>query len=673
MRDIDIIKAYAAQSGHDFSDMYLDYKSESKKNQQAFIAQIGQQIEQEQVSQEPNPQQIIMEVAQALQQGVEPEAIAQELMQMGLNEQEVAEVFNVVGQMMQQQEGQEQEQQMSEPSQMPEEGQMMQSQMRNGGIPSFSEGYRVLDPVQYPAVHIPSNNISMDGIDFDIDAYSPKGKYYGRMKADSGEYNFPTDIIEKPIIAQTVGDLRKLLEQAINKTKSNKFNYKGQVVERFKNSMISDVQRYINLIEKTNDPQKVKEYKNRIDKQIFYIENVNENNVPTPNNYYRGMPLYVDVNSIGKSAKNLNNGLNRTQSSNSNNSTSVNSTSTNKNYKISANAIVDPKTGKIIGHRQYDGPTKPVYDFNTGRVVSFTQDDSKSQSKSDRRFSSGKNTKPLGKPSVTKSTAAFKPDEIYIDPGTAVAPIVEDTPTVERNPYQSFQDKVLSDPFTNGQAISSSNTDFSSNSISPSNTSSSDRVFRGLTLRRPFWMGKTVGPVQTEFNNQFYQQSVNTPLLDPEIGASKIRSYTNSLINRLNLNNATSAAIAGDIYNKSVDRLSNYYNDVTMKNQQIMANNNQRNASTLYNNQVSNNTRDLGYYDRYLASVANRDLAIDTNLNSSLQSLDMMRTRQDQIAALEARGAVNKSSFLDKLMGRTKLDLQEFYKNQMSDYNSLIG
>ena len=49
------------------------------------------------------------------------------------------------------------------------------------------------------------------------------------------------------------------------------------------------------------------------------------------------------------------------------------------------------------------------------------------------------------------------PDEIYIDPGTAVAPIVEDTPTVERNPYQSFQDKVLSDPFTNGQAISSSN------------------------------------------------------------------------------------------------------------------------------------------------------------------------------------------------------------------------
>ena len=265
------------------------------------------------------------------------------------------------------------------------------------------------------------------------------------------------------------------------------------------------------------------------------------------------------------------------------------------------------------------------------------------------------------------------PDEIYIDPGTAVAPIVEDTPTVERNPYQSFQDKVLSDPFTNGQAISSSNTDFSSNSISPSNTSSSDRVFRGLTLRRPFWMGKTVGPVQTEFNNQFYQQSVNTPLLDPEIGASKIRSYTNSLINRLNLNNATSAAIAGDIYNKSVDRLSNYYNDVTMKNQQIMANNNQRNASTLYNNQVSNNTRDLGYYDRYLASVANRDLAIDTNLNSSLQSLDMMRTRQDQIAALEARGAVNKSSFLDKLMGRTKLDLQEFYKNQMSDYNSLIG
>lgn len=103
-----------------------------------------------------------------------------------------------------------------------------------GSIPINPNGYWDLDPLENPEVMIPSGDISMAGIDYEIDAYDARtGKHLKRMQPGQ-QYKFPTDmVVERPVYAQRGGDrtkeINKLVQQAnekLNKSKSLKFSDK---------------------------------------------------------------------------------------------------------------------------------------------------------------------------------------------------------------------------------------------------------------------------------------------------------------------------------------------------------------------------------------------------------------------------------------------------------------
>jgi hypothetical protein len=110
----------------------------------------------------------------------------------------------------------------------PQQSQMMQE----GGVPINSKGYHELDPLENPEVIIPSGDITMEGIDYDIDAYDANnGKFLKRMKPNQN-YKFNTNkVLEKPVYAQQgkskkYDDLLASAESKLQNSKNTKFNEK---------------------------------------------------------------------------------------------------------------------------------------------------------------------------------------------------------------------------------------------------------------------------------------------------------------------------------------------------------------------------------------------------------------------------------------------------------------
>lgn len=182
-----ILKDYAAQNGFSYEELFNDFDSSKPEEQEEFLMQIGG-VPQEQ-GEDNQLQQIIIAFAQM--SGMSPEELMQKLQQMPPEQQQQA-----IQQMAQALQGDE-----SEVNHNPAEEQL---EMQYGGIPVTSRGYYELDPIKDPYAMIPSGDITMEGINYPINAYDGNtGKYLEQMQPGQN-YKFDTDkIIEQPIYAQT--------------------------------------------------------------------------------------------------------------------------------------------------------------------------------------------------------------------------------------------------------------------------------------------------------------------------------------------------------------------------------------------------------------------------------------------------------------------------------------
>lgn len=213
LQNMDIYKKlykYAQQGGYNYQSLVDDYLSETPENQDLFLAQIG-------LSKDEDMDMDMQLVAQFAQMnGVNPEEIMQRLQQLPPDQQKVAI----------------EEMRMSMEKGTPQ-------QMKGGGrIPTDPMGYKRHDPAETPALHVPSSRITMEDINYPIDAYGAKsGKYYGTMQPDM-DYQFPEDIIEKPVVAQTGTYLRSLSDAQIDLLKQ-------RFGRNWRNTKVIDMMEYL--------------------------------------------------------------------------------------------------------------------------------------------------------------------------------------------------------------------------------------------------------------------------------------------------------------------------------------------------------------------------------------------------------------------------------------------
>ena len=218
------LKTYAAQHGFDYSNMLVDFLNSPKKEQKEFLAQIGMQEESEGES-------ILAEIQQALQQGAKPEDVYATLLQEGISEEEAQGLVQ----------------------------QAMQGSMQVGGVPVTRQGYYELDPYENPEALIPSGNITMEGLDFEIDAFDAQtGKHLERMQPGQN-YEFDTDmVLERPVMAQS-GFVKKVDKGFVYLTDGRKLTQK-----QFKESFIDRVEdlnkNKYNTEERRNVVKAVQEY-----------------------------------------------------------------------------------------------------------------------------------------------------------------------------------------------------------------------------------------------------------------------------------------------------------------------------------------------------------------------------------------------------------------------------
>lgn len=178
---MNIIEQFAQQTGQDYQDILVDYLDSTPEEQDRFIMQIGGMV-----SQQPTVEELIVLYAQIT--GVEPEAVMQQLQQLSQEDQNAAI------------------QEMQAAVQQDMRGQSEEPLMKNGGVPVTENGYYELDPIQNPYALIPSEDITMEGLDFPINAYDGYNGQFLQTMLPGENYQFDTDLVlEEPIYAQTSG------------------------------------------------------------------------------------------------------------------------------------------------------------------------------------------------------------------------------------------------------------------------------------------------------------------------------------------------------------------------------------------------------------------------------------------------------------------------------------
>lgn len=219
------LKTYAAQHGFDYSNMLVDFLNSPKKEQKEFLAQIGMQEESEGES-------ILAEIQQALQQGAKPEDVYATLLQEGISEEEAQGLVQ----------------------------QAMQGSMQVGGVPVTRQGYYELDPYENPEALIPSGNITMEGLDFEIDAFDAQtGKHLERMQPGQN-YEFDTDmVLERPVMAQS-GFVKKVDKGFVYLTDGRKLTQK-QFKENYLDRVEDLNKNKYNTEERRNVVRAVQEYR----------------------------------------------------------------------------------------------------------------------------------------------------------------------------------------------------------------------------------------------------------------------------------------------------------------------------------------------------------------------------------------------------------------------------
>lgn len=164
---MNILKKHAAQHGYNYQNLLKDFMDAPEEEQVSFLRQIG--------GGEDEIMQIVNAYAQATQTA--PEEIISALQQ--LDETQLQQAI----------------QQMAE--------ELQGGQMQTGGIPVTKKGYYELDPNENPFAKIPSGDITMKDIPFEIDAFDgDSGEFLTRMQPEA-DYQFNAkSVIEKPVLQQ---------------------------------------------------------------------------------------------------------------------------------------------------------------------------------------------------------------------------------------------------------------------------------------------------------------------------------------------------------------------------------------------------------------------------------------------------------------------------------------
>lgn len=210
---MNLIQNYAQQNQISFEEIWEEFVSESPENQQKFLQEISQSLQTDYAKTgiKIKPENVGKFTAKAKNAGMSVSAFERKVL---ANKEHYSPAT-------------------VKQANFSHNARSWNKQV-GGSIPINPNGYWDLDPLEEPEVMIPSGDISMVGIDYEIDAFDARtGKHLKRMQPGQ-QYKFPTDmVVERPVYAQTGGDrtkeINKLVQQAnekLNKSKSLKFSDK---------------------------------------------------------------------------------------------------------------------------------------------------------------------------------------------------------------------------------------------------------------------------------------------------------------------------------------------------------------------------------------------------------------------------------------------------------------
>lgn len=255
-----VLRKYAAQHGFNYSNLLKDFNDSSEEEQAQFLMQIGGEVPQ-QSTQDP-----VGELIQVFAQisGKNPEELIAQLQQMPEEEQQ--RMLEQMAQAVQQAGGEEKE------------------ILQKGGIPVTAQGYYELDPKENPYALIPSGDITMEGIDFPINAYDGHSGQFLQEMQPGEEYQFDTDmVLEEPIYGQvglSVKNVDKKYVYLSDGQKLTQAQFKSQYLDRM---------RELNMTKYDTDERRttsslIKQYKSFQPKEEVPAKKVVQGKVITPLN-----------------------------------------------------------------------------------------------------------------------------------------------------------------------------------------------------------------------------------------------------------------------------------------------------------------------------------------------------------------------------------------------------
>lgn len=506
------------------------------------------------------------------------------------------------------------------------------------------KGYYEEDPRETSEVIVPSRNITMKDIPYEIDAYDARtGKYLERMKPDK-EYYFNTDaVLEHPVYAQTGKYLDSLTDEQIDLLKKRYGRY-------WRNTKVIDMIQYLKSVSDRN----IKSNSDRSLGDGFFVDKDGLIYSIQKGEKVLGAPDYI-YDRIKEPVKAKGTPTETTKKQNNKRPTSGNNYLTTKDKVSEWNkkwreSGLNPNWDQLSDKEKqdfvfdyYDKDNNLILDEDSPNVATPFR---KREGFVDGRIQS-ETIKLLpindGKEKEDLFSSLFIPEEIDLQITPPPLSNKEDRALAARIKAANLGSNTLEkDPKKEEKETKKEGKERLDSSLK---FQIRDPLNNMLLSNR---LANSYEPVDLPYKRDINLQAALQPRYDPSPIINNIFGKFNQVARNINTQSTTGQAVLQNMWVNTIDQIREIENNAAQKNSQIEASNAQIIANINNKQQEIDSNNNYTYLDDIQRSEAARDLIISQNQQAWLNNRELEK---------------NRGLYLDALL------LRHPYLNEVEDYN----
>lgn len=168
-------------------------------------------------------------------------------------------------------------------------------------------------------------------------------------------------------------------------------------------------------------------------------------------------------------------------------------------------------------------------------------------------------------------------------------------------------------------------------------------------------------PVALPYMQQVRVKATETPLIDERGYIQQINNVFNPIKSNINANSTTGQVYLASLAGQESQKVTETLNEITTKNQQIMAQNNAARVQAMNQEFAGNEAARANYYNEYLQNNAARNSAISGTLAGIAQSNERKIAQQNALEStlMNTPFLNDETSDLDRLLGKRSIGLDK--------------